>query len=145
MKIDQSGYAFTPKPDGRGVGIAIEDGSAGHHDSFILTNKMHDQGAGRFESVRLDISQVNGSLLSSIRLPSTLDLSRASSTHLTYNFRADNSSDGYAVNSNLTSLSVRATSPVPEPSTYAMMAFGLLTVGAVSRRKRRGSTAALGA
>ncbi|MCE3608172.1 PEP-CTERM sorting domain-containing protein [Massilia sp. P8910] len=145
MRIDQSGYTFAPTPDGRDVRIAIEDGDVGHYDYFIFTNTMHDLDSGRSETIRLDLSQENGTLLSSTRLPSTLNLSRIESAHLTYNLQGAGNSEGYTINSDLTSLSVRTTSPVPEPSTHAMLALGLLTVGAVSRRKRRGSTAALGA
>lgn len=41
--------------------------------------------------------------------------------------------DGYADNLSL----VLTTAPVPEPETYAMMLAGLLTIGAISRRRSR--------
>lgn len=136
MTVDQSGYGFSPKPGRPYFVVRIEDGSNAHHDSFEFVNAFDDENSGRYESVAVSLWQNDGSLIAGA--PSSLDLSRASSAHLTYNFAPGGSNERFLVAANLTSLSLRTASPVPEPSTYAMMALGLLTLGAVRRRKLRG-------
>lgn len=57
----------------------------------------------------------------------------ATSTQTTLNFQATGTSDSYG-----TSLDNVSVTAVPEPATYAMMAAGMLMLGALARRRQRG-------
>ncbi|NHZ61419.1 PEP-CTERM sorting domain-containing protein [Massilia genomosp. 1] len=140
IKVDQSGYGFTPKPQAGGMRIEITDGAVGRADSFVFNNYNLDPNTGRSESLTFALWQANGSLLTSTRLPSSLDLSRADMATLVYSYRGPNSTDVFRTNAVLTSLSVRTASPVPEPSSYAMLLLGVFMICAVNLHKTKSNS-----
>lgn len=90
-------------------------------DGFNLQSSLNRSGQSQFNRTADDFDQtIDGQLL-------TLTLKNNSS-----------SIRGYQLTVAATAWASESTSPIPEPSTYALMALGLLGVGAATRRQRRG-------
>jgi hypothetical protein len=92
-------------------------------------------GAHGREDMYLFVGDETEYMISS-KLPGSLQVT--SNSVFNYSFIQSGTGREIGVEGQLTSLDLRSISPVPEPSSDAMLALGLLTVGAASYRQKRG-------
>lgn len=104
-------------------------------DAFVLHSAELTEDKAYSRSLSVSLYDASGNALSSRSIPGSLSLPAFSSAFVTYSWMR--MSDGAYLNSGamITSMTQVVTSPVPEPSTYAMFAVGLLALGAIARRK----------
>lgn len=140
LTFDQTGYTTASPPSGYGgssiyvTDSAVKSGA----DRLTFVPSFAQSSTGFRETTLLSLYDYSGSMFSTEALPSALNLGATDYSHLFYTFSPVTSRKQLALDGVLTSLTARAISPVPEPSAYAMLALGLLTVGATSyRRKQR--------
>ena len=100
--------------------------------------------ANGYENMSLNIINSSGTMLGSAGLPTTIDFDNVDNARFYYDFSSGTGPKALTVTGFLTSLTARQTSPVPEPSSDAMLAVGLLTVAAATRRRYRRTGAAPG-
>ncbi len=137
--VDQSGFTYNSAMNTVfQTNIFVTDqlpGTGGDSLSFIPSPTGQNS---FYETTQLWLDDYTGSLFSSTKLPASIDFDALDSATFSYGYSpVDNKQKSLSVIGFLTSITVRAVSPVPEPSTYAMLALGLLTIGAAGYRQKR--------
>ena len=127
----QSGYGYAPHTD-EFLHLTIYDGVPGLREDAMVMG--HGSGP---HSIQLVFNQDAGTLFSSTSLDVTRSLVGANGV-LSYSY-TDYLRNGTVsiVRADLTSVTLRSISPVPEPSAYAMLLLGVATVAAIGRRRRQ--------
>ncbi|RSZ57426.1 PEP-CTERM sorting domain-containing protein [Massilia atriviolacea] len=106
-------------------------------DSLKFQTSIHAPDWSQGSWVALTFNDRTGTALDSMSIPGSFSLSAFHSASFIFGW-SDNTKNthlntgGYGT---ITSLTQVVTSPVPEPTTYAMFAVGLVAVGAMARRK----------
>lgn len=138
FSVEQTGYGFTTDASRwpYSHGYFLGEWDSGHSFGFDGSNTQHrDNWESQDQYIYLTMGDNNADLLAN--WPS-MTLADAESSWLVYGFDAFDPALG-VVNAyaTLTSFSPRATSPVPEPTTWLMTSLGLGLVGAGAYRRRR--------
>ncbi|MDQ1921535.1 PEP-CTERM sorting domain-containing protein [Massilia pseudoviolaceinigra] len=154
FSVDQTGYVYSSGPTAN-TGIFLWDHLPGTgSDSFnaqILSDTLNaEHNPLTAERTTFQFDQADGKMLSALDpsgvplLPTALNFAGFDSATMVYSFTdyitAPGSSawnNSYQVTTNLTSLKLHSTSPVPEPSAYLMLTAGMLAIGTVVRRRQR--------
>lgn len=156
FSVDQTGYAYT-RGSPYGMSIDLYDslpGSGADQFKAKIESQTHDPHStliSTVESATFQFDQADGNMLTvrdSVGMPSlprVLNFAGFDKATMVYNFadylltpNSASLNNSYLVTTNLTSLTLHSTSPVPEPSAYLMLTAGMLAIGAVRRRQRQG-------
>ncbi|MDQ1924653.1 PEP-CTERM sorting domain-containing protein [Massilia pseudoviolaceinigra] len=138
VSMDRSGYSFASEGSFYESGFSVSNKPYGDSFSFMgSTFRKATSGHYGSESMRISLGDTNGDLLATDAPPQSLNLAAAEWSQILYGYSPDANGDSLSTWGTLTSLAVRPPSPVPEPASYAMLAVGLLTVGAAARAKAR--------
>ncbi len=118
--------------------MQVFDMAAGDYDSLSFkTNAFSTD----FESSTFSFFDASGTALSGPTPPAGITLSDYHYATVEYTFSRTSDGDWMQAKANITSLTL-VTTPVPEPSTYAMLGLGLGLLTFLSRKKARGDVPA---
>ncbi|MCE3608233.1 PEP-CTERM sorting domain-containing protein [Massilia sp. P8910] len=137
VSVDRSGFSFASEGSSYQSGFSVSNQPRGDSFSFLGTTYSNGTSGHGSESMQIRLGDTNGDLLATDMPPSSLNLAAAEWSQIIYGYYPDKNGDRLSTWGTLTSLAVRSPSPVPEPASYAMLAAGLLTVGAAARAKAR--------
>ena len=84
-------------------------------------------------SLKFNFFDRSGNAISSPAIPATLALTAFNYASVDDSWLRESDGKQLLATGFISSLAPSATSPVPEPSTYALLAVGLLTLGAVAQ------------
>ncbi|CUI06334.1 PEP-CTERM sorting domain-containing protein [Massilia antarctica] len=128
------GTLFASLATGYGARIHVTDAQPGKGtDSVYIIDSGYAE-SGR-DYLSFNFKQAAGTMFTNSALDSLPHIFAADSGVVYYNLGDDSTGSSYAVTGLISSLTLRPISPVPEPSMYGMLLFGLATVGAVTRRR----------
>lgn len=136
MTVAETGYRFDSRPASY-YGSGFEVGNSPEGDSFFYEsgNLIYSGAHYRSEYVMFNLSDPSGQMLDSVGAPRQLSIPEDGSATMRYYLSLSEAGKYWTASANLTSLRLH-TSPVPEPSTWAMLGLGLAAVGAAARRRR---------
>ncbi|WP_166882037.1 PEP-CTERM sorting domain-containing protein [Massilia mucilaginosa] len=134
ISFDRPAYTFTTDNSGLSM-IVVKDAMASNYDGFVLLANSYTPGMTAMRSIQVSLFDASGNAISGPSIPRSLPLSAFDEATIKYNWLRLSDGAQFGATAVITSLTPVVTSPVPEPSAYAMFAAGLLALGAIARRK----------
>lgn len=134
MTVDQTGFHFKSAPGPYLSGFSVGNTAQDDYFYYESGSSVYTDTGDTSQYLMFGLSDRTGQLVSSAAPPTTLSLDNTTRADFSY-WLFQSSLPTYTVNGTLTSLTPHV-SNVPEPHTYAMLVMGLLTTGALARRRQ---------
>jgi hypothetical protein len=136
ITFEQPAYTFTADSSGFSqIYVANNTSPSDNGDMFTLSANAFTPGITQTRSLHFHFFDFSGNTITGPSIPGSLSLPAFNYAAVSYSWSRVSDGKQFHATALISSLTPGVTSPVPEPSTYAMFAVGLLALGAIARRK----------